>query len=98
MDGEFSARHKRDPQAAIRWYREYMVETEDEPLPWGTGYPLVRALLGLNQYAAEGEPPLVEVVVMSRNSPETSVRARNAFGRELPAISRSIFTDGSVQI
>lgn len=94
IDREFREREAQDPQAAIRWYRDYMVEREDEPLPWGTGYPLVRALLHLNQYAAQGELPLVEVVVMSRNSPETGLRIMKNLRREVPTITRSVFTGG----
>ncbi|GEM_PF-4597351 len=39
----------------------------------GIGMPLVKALLELNKYQLEGEA-LVEVVVMSRNSPEPGIR------------------------
>jgi 5'-nucleotidase len=56
--------------------------------------PLVRALLGLNQFAPSGSGPLVEVVVMSRNSPETGMRVfNNIRSRGLP-ISRHAFTGG----
>ena len=62
-----------DPHKAVADYRQYMLERENEPLADGTAMPLVKALLTLNKYRREGEPPLVEVVVMSRNSPETGV-------------------------
>lgn len=75
-------------------YREYMLAQEDEPLAPGTGMPLVRALLSLNQFVRAGEAPLVEVVVMSRNSPETGLRVVKTVRRlELP-ITRFAFTGG----
>ena len=56
--------------------------------------PLVNALLKLNIHEKNQESPLVEVVVMSRNSPETGVRVLNNIRRlELP-ISRDAFTGG----
>jgi len=52
-----------------------MLEREDDELADGTGMHLVKALLALNKYKDPNDPkPLVEVVVMSRNSPETGVR------------------------
>jgi len=71
-----------------------MLEREDEPLRAGTGLPLVRALLKLNQYQHPGETPLVEVVVLSRNSPETGMRVLHTIRKLGLSISRSAFTGG----
>jgi 5'-nucleotidase len=54
-----------DPDTAIEKYRDFMRDHEDEPLSPGTGWHLVKALLGLNKYRSDNSP-LVEVVVMSR--------------------------------
>lgn len=87
---------KKNPDEAVGTYRAYMLKNEEVPLEPGTGQPLVRALLRLNQYQKEGEAPLVEVVVLSRNSPETGVRVLRMI-RELGLeISRSAFTGGGV--
>lgn len=83
-----------DPETAVAQYRQYMLEKEDEPLDDGTGMPLVRALLGLNKHRKDGEPPLVEVVVMSRNSPETGVRVFNNIRTCGLPITRHAFTGG----
>lgn len=84
-----------DPDSAIEQYRAYMLKHENEPLKSGTGYPLIKALLGLNQYKqAEDKSPLVEVVVMSRNSPETGIRVLNTIRHDKLDISRSAFTAG----
>lgn len=94
-DSVFRAKFSEDPATAISEYREYMLVRENEPLHDGTGMPLVKALLGLNRHMKEGDcRPLVEVVVMSRNSPETGVRVfNNIRARGLP-ITRHVFTGG----
>jgi len=94
-DSVFRDKYSDDPDTAVAEYRAYMLERENDPLADGTGMPLVRSLLGLNQYQIEGEKqPLVEVVVMSRNSPETGIRVFNNIRfRGLP-ISRHAFTGG----
>ncbi|WP_353397361.1 5'-nucleotidase [Hydrogenophaga sp. 5NK40-0174] len=94
-DAMFRAKFREDKETAVAEYRAYMLERESEPLEDGTGMLLVRALLALNKYQKQGETsPLVEVVVMSRNSPETGVRVfNNIRTRDLP-ISRHAFTGG----
>jgi len=93
-DAVYKAKYVKNPQNALEEYRAYMHERESEALRDGTGMALVRALLGLNRYASSDSKPLVEVVVMSRNSPETGVRVfNNIRSRGLP-ISRHAFTGG----
>ena len=75
-------------------YRQYMLEREDDPLEDGTGMPLVEALLDLNKYQKVGEGTLIEVVVMSRNSPETGIRVFNNIRTKKLKISRHVFTGG----
>lgn len=58
-----------DPDTAIDKYRQHMLEHEDEPLKPGTGFPLAKAFLSLNQYVEGDAPPITEIVVMSQNSP-----------------------------
>lgn len=94
-DAVFRSKFEKDKQTAVAEYRAYMLAHESEPLADGTGMPLVRSLLGLNRYQPEGDSrPLVEVVVMSRNSPETGVRVFNNIRQRHLAISRHAFTGG----
>jgi 5'-nucleotidase len=93
-DRIFSEMKQDAPDTAIERYRAYMLEHEDDDLAPGTGLPLVRALLRLNAHTPEGASPITEVVVMSRNSPETGVRVLNNIRRHELAISRSAFTAG----
>lgn len=94
-DSVFRAKYAQDKQTAVAEYRAYMLQHENEALEDGTGMPLVRSLLGLNRYQPDGDRrPLVEVVVMSRNSPETGVRVFNNIRKRGLSISRHAFTGG----
>ncbi len=93
-DSQFQKIKLEDPDSAIETYRKYMLEREEIPLGDGTGLPLVKALLELNTYQKESESPLVEIVIMSRNSPETGIRVLNTIRKNELKISRSAFTAG----
>ena len=93
-DSLFQELHQKDPDQAIEVYRAYMLKREDQPLEPGTGMPLIKALLRLNKHQLKDEPPLVEIVVMSRNSPETGMRVLNTIRKLDLAITRSAFTGG----
>lgn len=93
-DSVFRANFATDRDSALADYRAYTLQHENDPLADGTGMPLVRALLELNQHQKSGEPPLVEVVVMSRNSPETGIRVFNNIRSRDLRISRHAFTGG----
>jgi len=93
-DKVFREKYTSDKDTAIAEYRKYMLEREGEPLEDGTGMPLVKALLELNKYQPKGESPLIEVVVMSRNSPETGIRVLQNIRNNKLKISRHAFTGG----
>lgn len=93
-DTLFQNESKNDPDNAIQEYRKYMLEHENIPLNKGIGYPLVEALLDLNRYKKANATPLVEVVVMSRNSPDTGIRVLNTIRSIGLGITRSAFTAG----
>lgn len=93
-DKLFQDEFKKDPDNAIETYRKHMLENEEKELQEGIGFPLVKALLNLNKYQNKNEPPLVEVVVMSRNSPETGIRVLNSIRNIGLNITRSAFTAG----
>ena len=93
-DSAFRQRYKENRDTAVREYRNFMLEHENDSLSPGTGMPLVKALLKLNEYRPDTESPLVEVVVMSRNSPETGVCVLNNIRRLGLPITRDAFTGG----
>jgi 5'-nucleotidase len=94
-DAVFRAKFEQDRQTAVAEYRAYMLDHEKEDLADGTAMPLVKSLLALNRFQLEGDKnPLVEVVVMSRNSPETGVQVFNNIRKRGLPISRHAFTGG----
>jgi len=78
--------------AGLAAYRAEQLAREDEILPPGTGFPLVRAVLDLNDPAHQRR---AEVVVMSRNSTETSLRIFNSIRHYDLDISRAALSGGA---
>ena len=74
-------------------YCRYQVEHEQDILKPGPGFELVRSLLQLNQTAPGRE--LIEVIIMSRNSPDTSLRVFNAIAHYGLNITRSVLASGA---
>ncbi|MER8186941.1 5'-nucleotidase [Kitasatospora sp. NPDC094015] len=73
-------------------YRAHQEAHLDDQLRPGTAFPFIRRLLSLNDLAPD-DPP-VEVIVLSRNDPDTGLRVmRSVHSHKLP-ISRAIFTQG----
>lgn len=54
-------------------YRKYQEEHVADPLEPGAAFPFIKRLLSLNNLSQDGAP-LVEVIVLSRNDPETGLR------------------------
>ena len=73
-------------------YEAYQVAHENDILPEGPAFQLVKAFLGLNQLQQER---LVEVIVMSRNSPNTSLRIFNSIEGHALDITRAALTGGA---
>ena len=72
-------------------YRDYQLSHEDEILEPGTGFNLVKNLLSINQRTHK---KLVEVIVMSRNSAETSLRIINSLDHYGLDINRMAMSGG----
>ena len=75
----------------ISGYRAYQLEHENDLLEPGTAFHLVESLLQLNKQA---NTDIVEIVVMSRNSPETGVRIMNSLKSHKLDITRMAFSGG----
>lgn len=78
--------------AGLDAYRAEQLKREDDILPPGTGFPLARAVLALNSPEA---PRRAEVVVMSRNSTETSLRIFNSIRHYGLDITRAALSGGA---
>ncbi len=88
---DLDAAHRIFEDQGLDAYTNYQVENTDEEIPVGAGFPLVRGLLRINELVGE---PLVEVVVMSRNSAETGLRTQHTIKSLGLPITRSAFTRG----
>ncbi|MFD7135930.1 5'-nucleotidase [Streptomyces sp. NPDC059894] len=74
-------------------YRTYQRDNVDNTLRPGVAFPFIRRILSLNDLAPEGDP-LVEVIILSRNDPDTGLRVmRSIKAHDLP-ISRAVFMQG----
>jgi 5'-nucleotidase len=73
-------------------YRRYQREREDSPLAPGVALPFVRRILALNRIEEAGEP--VEVVLISRNDPDTGSRVFRSIEHHDLGITRAAFTGG----
>jgi len=76
-------------------YRKYQEENINIPLEKGNAFSFVRRLLSLNDLSPDpiGDP-LVEVVLLSRNDPDTGLRVMKSIEHHQLGISRAIFMQG----
>lgn len=72
-------------------YRDYQLAHEEEVLEPGPGFSLVKKLLDLNQTLGK---KAVEVIVMSRNSAETSLRIIHSLDHYQLDIGRMVMSGG----
>lgn len=73
-------------------YRKYQVENKTVRLEKGVGFPFIKRFLNINKIYTEEQP--VEVVLLSRNSPETGVRIFNSIREYDLDITRAAFMSG----
>lgn len=73
-------------------YRSHQIDNEDQILKPGAGFALARSLLKLNALTGQR---FVEVVIMSRNSSETSMRIFNSIRHYDLDITRAVLSGGA---
>lgn len=78
-------------EQGLQAYSEYQIAHEKDILKPGTGFPLIKALHKLNL----GKEQLVEIIVMSKNSADTSLRIFNSIQHYGLDISRAALVGGS---
>lgn len=79
-------------QEGIEAYRQHQLDAEESLLEPGSAFPLVQGLLNLNDASSK---PLVEVVIISHNSPELSLRIFRSIEHHGLDIRRAAFTSGA---
>jgi len=73
-------------------YRRYQERQRDLILERGVAFPFIRRFLSINRCFAQQAP--VEVVLFSRNSPETGLRVMRSIAHYGLDISRAVFMNG----
>lgn len=74
-------------------YRNFQEQNYDTQLSPGIAFPFIKRLLSLNDLQSEGLP-LVEVVVLSRNDPETGARVMRSVETHKLPMTRAVFMQG----
>ena len=74
-------------------YRDYQERHIDVVLDKGVAFPFIRRFLNINKYFPRQSP--VEVVLFSRNSPETGLRVMRSIAHYGLDISRAAFMTGA---
>lgn len=80
-------------EQGLEAYCKYQIEHEEEILSPGPGFALVKALLALN--SPDGPKERVEVIIMSHNNADTSVRFFRSIAYYGLHITRAVFSGGS---
>lgn len=73
-------------------YRKFQRENQDVPLGKGVAFPFIRRLLTLNKINKSNPP--VEVILLSRNDPDTGLRVMNSIESHNLGITRAVFLQG----
>ncbi len=73
-------------------YRKYQEAKRNDPLPKGIAFPFIKRLLALNDLRPDD--PLVEVILLSRNDPDTGLRVMKTIEHYGLGITRAIFKQG----
>jgi 5'-nucleotidase len=81
---------RKDGEAEYRNYQEAHIAEALQP---GVAFPFIKRLLSLNDLSTD-DAPLVEVIVLSRNDPETGLRVMRSIAHHTLPISRAIFMQG----
>src|SRR5690606_19651167 len=75
-------------------YRKFQEENLNSPLPKGIAFPFIKRLLALNDLSPDPTDPLVEVVLLSRNDPDTGLRVMKTIEHYGLGMTRAIFMQG----
>ena len=74
-------------------YRRHQEVHLDEAFAPGVAFPFIQRLLSLNDLAS-ADDPLIEVIILSRNDPDTGLRVMRSVAQYGLDITRAIFMQG----
>jgi 5'-nucleotidase len=90
LEKEDAVYRKLGPQAFIDYQREH----QEELIPKGVAFRLIKSLLELNKLFEQQPTPAVKVVIISRNHPDCGVRILRSLGAHGIEIPQAAFTGG----
>lgn len=73
-------------------YRQFQIKNKEKILEKGAAFPFIKRLLNINKVYSDESP--IEVVLLSKNSPETGVRIFNSIKHYDLDITRAAFMSG----
>lgn len=76
----------------LKAYKKYQIENKKKKLEKGLAFPFIKRFLNINKVYSKEKP--VEVVLLSKNSPETGIRIFNSIKYYGLDITRAAFTSG----
>lgn len=97
LEQKFDELTTSNPSTAHDEFAKFVQSQENEPLSKGTGFALIQALLNLNRFSKKeysDESPLVEVVIVSKSTPDMGIQVLNAIRSYNLPITRSAFISG----
>jgi len=83
--------HRVFEEEGVEAYSEMQLGREEVVLEKGAGFEVIKRLLALNEH---GEPPYVQVILLSQNSPDLSLRAFKSIEHYGLAVKTGSFTSG----
>ncbi len=89
---DLTASHQVYLEGGAEAYRKYQEQQISTVLDKGVAFPFIRRFLSINKHHPQSSP--VEVVLFSRNSPETGLRVMNSIAHYGLDISRACFLTG----
>ncbi|MBC3899871.1 5'-nucleotidase [Acetobacterium malicum] len=81
-------------EEGVEAYTNYQIEHENDLLKPGTGFALIKALLKLNEIGSEERK--TEIIVMSRNNADSSLRIFNSIKHYNLDITRAALVSGAL--
>lgn len=73
-------------------YRKYQIQRKSEMINKGVAFPFIKRMLNINKIYKNEKP--IEVVLLSKNSPETGIRIFNSIKHYNLDITRAVFMSG----
>jgi len=71
-----------------------MGSTLEQIVERGVAFPLIEALMGLNETLGKPGKPAIEVAIVSKNHPECSIRIKRSLQHHGVTLKRAVFTGG----